>query len=84
MASKKKLRRHLKRIADRKDISYRDSICNFYGKKLDEINKSLLYSLHKKTVSRRNLPRTPLSRVGALRYDEKHVGNSRTDGEARK
>ena len=42
MASKKKLRRHLKRIADRKDISYRDSICNFYGKKLDEINKSLL------------------------------------------
>ena len=84
MASKKKLRRYLRRIADRKDISYRDSICNFYGKKLDKINKSLLYSLHKNTVSRGNLPKALLNRGGALRYDEKHVGNSGTSGEARK
>lgn len=49
MASKKKLRRHIKRLAERKDVSYREAISRFYGKSINEINKSLLYSLHKNT-----------------------------------
>lgn len=49
MASNKKLRRHLKRLASKSGISYRDAICKFYGKNIKDINKSLLYSLHKNT-----------------------------------
>lgn len=49
MSSNKKLRRHLKRLAAREGIGYRDAICKFYGKSIDKINKSLLYSLHKNT-----------------------------------
>jgi hypothetical protein len=49
MASKKKLRRRLRRISDKDGIGYRDAICKFYKKKLEDVNKSLLYSLHKNT-----------------------------------
>lgn len=51
MASNKKLRRHLRRTAERKGLDYRDSIVRFYGKDLCDLNKSLLYSLHKRTKS---------------------------------
>lgn len=49
MASKKKLRRNLRRIAERKGKGYREAIESFYGKGIEDINRSLLYSLHKKT-----------------------------------
>lgn len=49
MASKKKLRRNFRRIAERNDKSYRETIEVFYGKGIEDINRSLVYSLHKKT-----------------------------------
>jgi hypothetical protein len=49
VASNKKLRRNLRRIAERKGKGYRDALENFYGKEIKDINKSLLYSLHKNT-----------------------------------
>lgn len=46
--SNKNLRRHLKRLAKSKSISYEEAILHFYKiKKLSQLDKNLLYSLHK-------------------------------------
>jgi hypothetical protein len=47
--SKKKLRRFLKRTAERKGVSYSESIVSFYNlDSISDLKKNLLYSLHKK------------------------------------
>jgi hypothetical protein len=45
--SKKKTRRFLRRVSERKGIEYRDAIENFCGKKICKIDKTLLISLTK-------------------------------------
>lgn len=47
MKNNKKTRRFLKRLAQRKEIGYREAISLFYGKDFKKINKALVYSLHK-------------------------------------
>lgn len=47
----KSLRRNIRRIAKRKGITYIQAILHFYNaKSLYEIDKNLLYSLHKSDV----------------------------------
>jgi hypothetical protein len=53
MSSNKKTRRHIRRLAERKGMEYREAVSLFYGKELGEINRSLLYSLHKNTKAGR-------------------------------
>jgi hypothetical protein len=44
----KSLRRNIRRLADRKGISYESAILHFYGvKSISEIDKNLFYSLNK-------------------------------------
>lgn len=44
----RKLRRNLKRIADRKGISYKEAIFRFYKvSSYEELDKNLVYSLNK-------------------------------------
>lgn len=49
MSSRKKTRRFLRRMAERKEMSYREAISVFYGKKLEKLNKGLVHSLHKRS-----------------------------------
>lgn len=52
--SKKKLRRNLNRLADRKQISYEQAILDFYKvSKLSDLDKNLVFSLQKKRKGRR-------------------------------
>lgn len=41
----RRTRRFLKRMAERKQIDYREAIVSFYGKEVSKINKNLLISL---------------------------------------
>jgi hypothetical protein len=45
----RKLRRNLRRMADRKGISYKEAILKFYKvSSYDQLDKNLVYSLNKK------------------------------------
>lgn len=47
-STNKKLRRNLRRMAERKNISYDEAILKFYGiRSLSQLDKNLLYSLYK-------------------------------------
>lgn len=47
-ATNKSLRRHLRRLAERKGITYQQAIIDFYGvKSVDRLEKNLVYSLLK-------------------------------------
>jgi putative aminopeptidase FrvX len=44
----RRLRRNLRRLAERKGISYKEAILKFYGvASYDELDKNLVYSLNK-------------------------------------
>lgn len=43
--NRKKTRRFLKRVSDRKGIGYREAISSFYGKEISKINKNLFIAL---------------------------------------
>lgn len=44
----RRLRRNIRRLAERKGISYKDAILKFYGvASYDELDKNLVYSLNK-------------------------------------
>jgi hypothetical protein len=78
MSSNKKNRRNIRRLAERKGLSYRESVEHFYGKDFSRMDKNLLYSLHKNTNARRNLI---LSRPRAAGYDaSNHDRDARTHG----
>jgi hypothetical protein len=54
--SKKKLRRNLRRLANRKGISYDQATIEFFKvKSLSELNRSLVYSLEKKPSRRKSI-----------------------------
>lgn len=73
--SKKKLRRHLRRLAERKGESYGESIRRFYGKGLSEMDRNLLYSLYKRTPL--SEPKRDLDLERMMCYDdEKNHGHS--------
>lgn len=49
------LRRNIRRLAKRKNISYKDAILLFYNiKSIYELDKNLLYSLHKNDIDLAN------------------------------
>lgn len=62
-------------MSERNGKSYGDSIRSFYGKELSEINRSLLYSLHKRTPL--SEPKRDLGLERAMWYDaDKKHGDS--------
>lgn len=73
--SKKKLRRHLRRVAERKKESYGDSIRRFYGRELSDMDINLMYSLYKRTPL--SEPKRDLDLERMMCYDDrKNHGHS--------
>lgn len=58
MSSNKKLRRNIKRLADKKGITYELAILHFYKiDSLSKLDKHLLWSLYKNTIENRDCSR---------------------------
>lgn len=74
--SNKRTRRNLRRVAERKGLGYGEAIVRFYGKDIPDIDKNLVYSLHKKTILSRQLNGRP-----AVVYNRRrHGGHIGPDG----